>query len=87
MVFSSGDHHDYNLNCQTQNDSLDHNQAYVTANSTSAMMTNMNDGNAIMNGSGAVNTNFQQYIKSKFLHMQVAGTPSVKFQGIENFPK
>ncbi|KAK6802978.1 hypothetical protein RDI58_000762 [Solanum bulbocastanum] len=147
MAFNSEDHHDYNLNRQAQNDySSNLNQAYVTTNSTSAMMTNMNGGNAIINGSGAANTNFQQYIgeqnmfmpsniiatsnmsanyisdlnewkncdaylnfhnmddlyqnirasssilpnehgKSNFLPIRVAGTSSVKFQGIAKFSK
>ncbi|KAH0729570.1 hypothetical protein KY290_000699 [Solanum tuberosum] len=135
---------------QAQNDySLDRNQAYVIANSTSAMMTDVNGGNAIINGSEAANTNFQQYIGEQNMSVpsntiatsntsandrsdlnecenfdtylnfhnmddlyqdigatslilpnehgseydqvyfvdQVAGTPSVKFQGIEKFPK
>ncbi|XP_049392678.1 two-component response regulator ARR14-like [Solanum stenotomum] len=60
---NSGDHHDYNLNREAQNDySSSLNQVYVTTNSTSAMMTDMNGGNAIIKGPGAANTNFQQYI-------------------------
>ncbi|KAG5611231.1 hypothetical protein H5410_022512 [Solanum commersonii] len=63
MPFNNGDHHDFNLNRQSQNDyNLDLNQPYVTTNSTSAIMTDMNGGNAIINGSGEANTNFQQYI-------------------------
>ncbi|WMV08129.1 hypothetical protein MTR67_001514 [Solanum verrucosum] len=150
MASNSGDHHYYNLNREAQNDySSGLNQVYVTTNSTSAMMIDMNGGNAIINGSGAANTNFQQYIGEQsmcvpsnivatsntsandisdlnewencdvylnFHNMddlyqnigasssilpnehrseydqvysfdQVAGTPSVKFQGIEKFPK
>ncbi|KAG5571405.1 hypothetical protein H5410_061171 [Solanum commersonii] len=61
MSFNSGDHHEFNLNRQTQNDyNLDLNLYCVTTNSTSAVMTDMNGGNAIINGSGEVNTNFQQ---------------------------
>ncbi|KAH0728090.1 hypothetical protein KY284_003955 [Solanum tuberosum] len=150
MASNSRDHHDYNLNREAQNNySSGLNQVYVTTNSTSAMVTDMNGGNAIINGSGVANTNFQQYISEQnmfvpsntvatsntsandisdlnewencdaylnFRNMddlyqnigasssilpnehgseydqvysfdQVAGTPSVKFQGIEKFPK
>ncbi|KAK4737297.1 hypothetical protein R3W88_000994 [Solanum pinnatisectum] len=63
MPFNSGDHHDFNLNRQTQNDyNLDLNQTYVTTNSTSAIMTDMNGENAIINGSGEANTNFHNFI-------------------------
>ncbi|KAG5630077.1 hypothetical protein H5410_001794 [Solanum commersonii] len=63
MAFNSGAHHDYNLNCQTQNGYiLDLNQAYVSTNSTSAMMTDMNGGNVIIIRLGVANNNFQQYI-------------------------
>ncbi|KAG5631841.1 hypothetical protein H5410_003558 [Solanum commersonii] len=56
---NSGNHHDYNFNHEAQNDySSGLNQVYVTTNSTSGMMIDMNGGNAIINGSGAVNTNF-----------------------------
>ncbi|KAG5631869.1 hypothetical protein H5410_003586 [Solanum commersonii] len=58
---NSGNYHDYNFNRESQNDySSSLNQVYVTTNSTSAMMTDMNDGNAIINGSRAANSNFQQ---------------------------
>ncbi|KAK6803294.1 hypothetical protein RDI58_001078 [Solanum bulbocastanum] len=63
MPFNSGDHHDFNLNRQTQNDyNLDLNQPYVTTNSTREIMTDMNGGNAIINRSREENSNFQQYI-------------------------
>ncbi|KAK6802970.1 hypothetical protein RDI58_000754 [Solanum bulbocastanum] len=70
MAFNSGAHHEYNLNRQTQNDYIfDINQAYVSTNSTSAKMTDVNGRNAIINGSVAANNNFQQYIGEQNMHV------------------
>ncbi|MCE5166919.1 hypothetical protein HAX54_029846 [Datura stramonium] len=62
MMFKSWDHQDYNLNHNTQNDyNLNLNVTHV-AYSGSAIMSDNDFENAIINGLRDANTNSQQYI-------------------------